>query len=99
MPDYVSVLGQQIKLTKDRYSTKASFRAIIYRPDPRGPSMYKLTIKLGIRLRQAYPGPTVQDRGGNVFDILPWTGPEWQTFVNRAKAQADMWNILEPFDF
>jgi hypothetical protein len=92
MPNYVSVVGERMKLTADRLSTSASFRATLYRPDPVYAYMYKLTIKLGIRLRQAYPGPTVQDRNGTTFSLLPWTGPDWQTFVNGAKAQANMWN-------
>ncbi|MFL5243859.1 MAG: hypothetical protein ACJ8FY_17290 [Gemmataceae bacterium] len=94
MPQYspIPVAAAEINLTKDRISTGATFDAVLLRPTS-GMDMYKLTIKLGIRLQQVYQvPPVVTDSDNNPFWIKPWTGAEWHTYVNGLQGQADMWN-------
>jgi hypothetical protein len=88
---YLAVDSMRVNLSEDQYSTKAKFLAMLWKPIP-GPDCYKLTIYLRVRLKQAFPGPLVKDYNGTPFWIRPWSGSEWSTFVNGAKAAAKMWN-------
>jgi hypothetical protein len=92
MPDYVTVAEKKINLSADRLSTNASFDAVLSKPLSTLEYMYKLTIKLRFRLQPSFYFPVVQDFNGTPFWVRPWTGPEWLTFINGAKAQANMWN-------
>jgi hypothetical protein len=91
MAGYIPVIAKEINLTADQISTDATFDAVLSRPVS-GMSMYKLTLKLRIRLQQAYPSSVINDFNDTPFSLRPWTAPEWQTFVNGAKAQANLWN-------
>ncbi len=97
MANYVYVAQKNVHFSADRLSTNASFEAVLSQPDPHAQygvdlGMYKLTIKLRFRMQQAYPGAVIKDADGTPFSIKPWNGTDWQTFLNSAKAQADLWN-------
>jgi hypothetical protein len=100
MPNYVTVAQKEVKLSADRISTRATFDVVLSKPDSGTPGvtrmgMYKLTIKLRVRLEpSARVFPVVNDASEppKAFAIRPWSGTEWQTFVNGAKAQANLWN-------
>src|SRR5438552_17939675 len=92
MATYTTVMAKKMSLDKDHLSTKASFEAILSSAAPLE-LMYKLTIKLRICFQPLYTTPPrVGDANGNPFWIRPWTPSEWQTFVNGARAQANLWN-------
>jgi hypothetical protein len=73
-------------------SIPSAFDASLYKPIDQGP--LKLTIQLKIQLRKAmpFPLPIQLDADGKPFWTSPWSDADWQAFVSRAAAQADMWN-------
>jgi hypothetical protein len=103
MADYVPVSTSEINLSKDRISTGATFDAVLSKPTS-GLDMYKLTLKLRLRMQQYYQvPPVVTDANGDPFFIRPWTGPEWHAYINALRTQADLWNdqfwLRPPGDF
>jgi hypothetical protein len=92
MPTYETVVAKEMNLSADTLSTQASFDAVLSKAPAPLEYMYKLTIKLRFRLQQSYPFPVITDASGNPFWIRPWSTTEWQTFVNGAKTQANLWN-------
>lgn len=88
---YVPVATKAIKLEDGDRFAEATFDAELAKPEA-GPGMYRLTIKLAIRLERSYPSATVRDFSRNEFPILPWNAADWQQYVIAAKKQALMWN-------
>src|SRR5262245_42103868 len=92
MADYVPVATSEMVLSKDQISTGATFDAVVSKPGS-GMDMYKLTLKLRLRMQQSFEASgVVKDASKEEFYIQPWTGPEWFVFITGCQRQAILWN-------
>ena len=74
-------------------SVPAKFDAFLFRSSD-GFGQLELRLKVNIKLRQIAQRsiPIQRDADDNIFWTSPWTAAGWNTFVQGAKAQAELWN-------
>lgn len=85
-------------------SVPASFDISLWKPQNGEVGQLKLTIVLRTKLRQVPPRVLpILDADDKPFFTSAWTPAEWQRFLAKAQAEADMWNnkfwLLPPSNF